>query len=198
MASTTEEPKYHPQDALSAAVKTTLVTGGVGLFASAVQNTLQKQNVGPWGVITRSGGTIALFASMGGTYQFVKTASANLREKDDHWNSALAGIFSGAIIGLRVRTFPAVIGYGLALGTTLFAFDFTGGSLRGSGIDPNVDEFERREKIRTNYQTPLSETIAQLGEGRGIYGPGYAERRQARIKENYGIDVPVSQSSASS
>lgn len=26
----------------------------------------------------------------------------------------------------------------------------------------------------------------------GIYGPGYAERRRERIKQNYGIDVPAS------
>lgn len=38
---------------------------------------------------------------MGGTYEFVKTASANLREKEDHWNVALGGFFSGAILGLR-------------------------------------------------------------------------------------------------
>jgi hypothetical protein len=38
---------------------------------------------------------------MGGTYEFVKTASANLREKEDHYNVALGGFFSGAILGLR-------------------------------------------------------------------------------------------------
>lgn len=38
---------------------------------------------------------------MGGTYEFVKTASANLREKEDHWNVAIGGFFSGAILGLR-------------------------------------------------------------------------------------------------
>lgn len=38
---------------------------------------------------------------MGGTYEFVKTASANLREKEDHWNVTLAGFFSGSILGLR-------------------------------------------------------------------------------------------------
>jgi hypothetical protein len=38
---------------------------------------------------------------MGGTYEFVKNASANLREKDDHYNVALGGFFSGAILGLR-------------------------------------------------------------------------------------------------
>lgn len=38
---------------------------------------------------------------MGGTYQFVKDASANLREKDDHWNVALGGFFSGSLLGMR-------------------------------------------------------------------------------------------------
>ncbi|KAK4910577.1 hypothetical protein LTR66_017424 [Elasticomyces elasticus] len=36
----------------------------------------------------------------------------------------------------------------------------------------------------------MNETINELGEGRGIYGPGYEERRAQRIKEAYGIDVP--------
>ena len=38
---------------------------------------------------------------MGGTYEFVKTASANLREKDDTFNVTLGGFFAGAIIGLK-------------------------------------------------------------------------------------------------
>lgn len=42
-------------------MKTTGLTGSVGLFASAVQNTLARQNVGPWGVFVRSGGTIGIF-----------------------------------------------------------------------------------------------------------------------------------------
>lgn len=42
-----------------------------------------------------------IVAAMGGTYEFVKTASANLREKEDHWNVAIGGFFSGAILGLR-------------------------------------------------------------------------------------------------
>ena len=38
---------------------------------------------------------------MGGTYEFVKTASANLREKEDYWNVTLGGFFAGSILGLR-------------------------------------------------------------------------------------------------
>ena len=61
MAHHDEDHSYHPQDAVSAAMKATMLTGGVGLFASAVQNTLAKRNVGPMGVFLRSGGTIGIF-----------------------------------------------------------------------------------------------------------------------------------------
>ena len=109
------------------------------------------------------------------------------------------------------------MGYGVAVATVLGAFDYTGGSLRGPRIDPTVDEFEEKEKMRKTYRRPAEETFSELGEGRGtqcpsclsapflglltsmlgIYAPGYAERRRERIKRNYGIDVPVSQPPAS-
>lgn len=41
---------------------------------------------------------------MGGTYEFVKTASANLREKDDHWNVTWGGLAAGSILGLRGKS----------------------------------------------------------------------------------------------
>lgn len=63
MASNTEEKVYHPKDAISASLNTTMLTGGIGLFASAVQNTLAKQNIGPWGVFTRTGSTIGIFGA---------------------------------------------------------------------------------------------------------------------------------------
>ncbi|EEH48858.1 uncharacterized protein PADG_04937 [Paracoccidioides brasiliensis Pb18] len=190
-SSTKQEEVYHPQDAIAATVKTTLISGAVGLFASSVQNTLQKRNYGPWGVFTRTGGTIALFASVGGAYEFARTAAANLREKEDHWNAAWGGFFGGAAIGLRARTFPAVLGYGVAVATVLSVFEYTGGSLAGKGHANEEDEFARRERLRKNYRSPIEETVAQLGEGRGIHGVNYEERRRQRIKEHYGIDVPA-------
>lgn len=72
----------------------------------------------------------------------------------------------------------------------LGVFEVTGGTLRGHARDPNIDEFERKEKLRQNRRRPIQETINELGEGRGIYAPGYAERRKERIKNAYGIDVP--------
>ena len=61
MAPEHTETHYHPHDAIGSAMKATTLTGGVGLFAAAVQNTLTKQNVGPLGVFFKSGGTIGIF-----------------------------------------------------------------------------------------------------------------------------------------
>jgi hypothetical protein len=55
------ERLFVPRDAVSEAIKATLITGGAGLMLSAVQNTLTKQNVSAWGVFTRTGGTIGVF-----------------------------------------------------------------------------------------------------------------------------------------
>jgi hypothetical protein len=85
---------------------------------------------------------------------------------------------------------PAVLGYGAGLAVLMGAYHFTGGSLRGYDKDPNIDEFDRKEQLRRNRRRPIQETVAELGEGRGVYGPGYDERRRQRIKEKYGIDVP--------
>ncbi|MCJ1256372.1 hypothetical protein MMC24_004193 [Lignoscripta atroalba] len=186
-----EEAVYQPKDAVTMAIRSTMITGGAGAVVSSVQNTLTKQNVTAWGIFTRTGGTIAVFAAMGGTYEFAKLASANLRAKDDSWNPTIGGFLAGSILGLRFRTLPAVLGYGAGLAVLLGAYDYTGGVLTGYEKDPNVDEYERKEALRKNRRRPIQETLEQLGEGRGIYGPGYDERRRERIKRNYGIDVPV-------
>ena len=38
---------------------------------------------------------------MGGSYEFFKDASANLRQKDDAYNSSIGGFLAGTILGLR-------------------------------------------------------------------------------------------------
>lgn len=186
------EAQYKPKDAIGLAIESTLIMGAGGLTISAIQNTLTKQNISGWGVFTRTGGIIATFAASGGAYGFAKAAAANLREKDDSWNPAIGGFLSGAVLGLRLRTFPAVLGFGAGLAILQGAFDFTGGKFTGYDKDPNVDEYDRKEALRKNRRRPIQETLEELGEGRGIYGPGYRERRADRIKENYGIDVPRS------
>lgn len=71
------------------------------------------------------------------------------------------------------RSFPALLGYGAALATSMGAFEFTGGSLWGYNRGSTEDEFDRRQQLRKAYRTSGEETVAQLGEGRGksICGP---------------------------
>ncbi|MCJ1364214.1 hypothetical protein MMC16_003323 [Acarospora aff. strigata] len=187
----TNEAVYQPKDAIASSIKSTMITGAAGAFVSAIQNTLTKQNVTGWGVFTRTGGTIAVFAAMGGTYEFAKTASANLREKNDSWNPTIGGFLAGTMMGLRFRTVPSVLGYGAGLAVLLGTFDYTGAALTGYTKDPEVDEYERKELLRRNRRRPIQQTVEELGEGRGIYGPGYDERRRERIRHKYGIDVPA-------
>ncbi|KAF8250153.1 hypothetical protein K440DRAFT_597600 [Wilcoxina mikolae CBS 423.85] len=179
---------FERRDAIGQGVKGTLIVGGVGAILSGIQNSLSKQNIGAFGVITRTGGTIAIFAAMGGSYMFVRNAAANLREKEDSWNPAIGGFVAGAILGTRFRTMPSVIGYGAGLALTLGVFDYTGGSIAGIFRDPNMDEVARKENLRKNRRRPFEEYIEDTGEGRGIYGPGYEDRRRERLTEKYGVD----------
>lgn len=71
-----QDDTYHPKDALGSTIKATTITGGAGLFVSAIQNTLTKQNVGAMGIFTRTGGTIAVF---GGSTTCARGASRNSR-----------------------------------------------------------------------------------------------------------------------
>ncbi|KAF7845905.1 hypothetical protein BT93_L0118 [Corymbia citriodora subsp. variegata] len=187
---------YHPKDALGAAIKGGLITTGAGALVSAIQNTLTKQNVGAMSIFTRTGSTIAVFGAMGGVFEFTKIASANLRQKDDSYNHGIGGFFAGTMLGLRFRTAPAVMGYGTALAVIMTAFNYTGGRLVGYSKDPSVDEVARKEYLRKNRRRPLEDTVRELGEGRGIYAPGYTETRAERIKDAYGYDVPAPVSAA--
>ncbi|KAG8629759.1 hypothetical protein KVT40_001378 [Elsinoe batatas] len=188
--------QYHPKDAIGSAVKATMITSGAGAFVSTIQNTLNRQNIGAMGFVTRTGGTIAVFGAMGGVYEFAKLASANLREKDDIWNPTIGGFFSGTMLGLRFRTLPAVFGYGTLSAVVLAAFNYTGGKMSGYERDPAVDEYERKVALRKNRRRPVEDTIAEIGEGRGVYGAGYPERRAELLKEKYGIEVPQKSISA--
>jgi hypothetical protein len=57
---------YHPRDTLANTANTTLQLSVAGTILAGVQNTLRKQNVGAMGIITRSGGIIAVFGASRG------------------------------------------------------------------------------------------------------------------------------------
>jgi hypothetical protein len=55
------QPTFHAQDALANTMRTTLQATAFGALMAGAQNTLRKQNVGAMGILTRSGGIIALY-----------------------------------------------------------------------------------------------------------------------------------------
>ena len=72
-----QQPTYHPRDALANTGSTMLQSTTVGAVLAGVQNTLRKQNVGAMGIITRSGGIIALFGAHTLNWQLLKLCVAN-------------------------------------------------------------------------------------------------------------------------
>ncbi|EXJ88530.1 hypothetical protein A1O1_05460 [Capronia coronata CBS 617.96] len=181
---------YHPKDALGLSLRGGTLAGAAGLFLASVQNTVTKENVGFFSVFSRFGSTIGLFAAVGGTFAFTSAASANLREKDDFWNHGIGGALAGTLPGLTKRSMPAAMGGAFALGVSLAAVSYTGHSIFQSASEESLsDRATYKEDSKARYRRPINETINELGEGRGIYGPGYEERRRQRIKERYGIDV---------
>ncbi|KAF2007940.1 NADH-ubiquinone oxidoreductase 213 kDa subunit [Amniculicola lignicola CBS 123094] len=190
-----EQSKNHqPQDTLSNTTTTTLQATIAGSVFAAAQNALRKQNVGAMGMITRSGWLIATYAGVGATYQFTHDCAANLRAKNDTYNEAIGGFFGGATMGLWRRSVPFMLTCGVGFASVMAAFNYTKG-FRGYSADAADDdnEVERREALKKMRRRSIWETIDELGEGRGIYGPGYEERRRQRLIENYGIDVVAAQ-----
>ena len=87
-----------------------------------------------------------------------------------------------------------MLGHGAVFSVVLAAFNYTGGQLQGYMKDEREhDEYAHKEALRLNRRRPITETIAEIGEGRGIHPEGYEERRRERLKANLGLDIaPVS------
>jgi hypothetical protein len=64
-----------------------------------------------------------------------------------------------------------VLGFGALTAVVMGAYDYTGGRLTGYQRDAKIDEFDRKEYLRKNRRRPIEETIAEVGEGRGIPNP---------------------------
>lgn len=80
---------------------------------------------------------------------------------------------------------PAVLGYGTGLAVILSTFDFCGHALTGYNKDPTVDDFERKQFLRKNFRKPAEQTIAEIGEGRGMQsGCDEAARRIADARQD--------------
>ncbi|KAK6448117.1 hypothetical protein FP744_10004367 [Trichoderma asperellum] len=192
---------YVPHDVLDETAKTSLVGLGSGFFIAAVQNAMSRRNVGALSVFTRGAPIIGICgmdfrtpeecAAGPGAYAFFSRTMMNLREKEDAWAAAFGGFMCGSVLGLPFKRTPVMFALGAFVGTAQGLFHVAGGRL--DSFYKEEDEFERKEIIRRTTRVPVEQTIAELGEGRGIRPPGYEERRRERIKEKYGFEVnPVS------
>ncbi|RCI11246.1 hypothetical protein L249_7533 [Ophiocordyceps polyrhachis-furcata BCC 54312] len=186
------ETHFVPHDVIGVTTKTAFVGGVAGLFIASIRNALARENVGALSVFTRGRGIIGMAAAGPAAFAFVYTATSNLRQKTDTLAVTLGGFVGGSVIGLPLiylvaRSFPTVLGCGAFVAVLQGGFFFLGNRL-DSFYDED-DEFERKEIIRRTTRIPVQQTIAEVGEGRGIKPPGYEERRRQRIKEKYGWDI---------
>jgi hypothetical protein len=65
------------------------------------------------------------------------------------------------------RSVAFMLGAGALFSTALTAYRYTSG-LRGEPTPEDDAEVERREALKKLRRRPLSETLEQLGEGRGL------------------------------
>ncbi|PHH81814.1 hypothetical protein CDD82_7799 [Ophiocordyceps australis] len=179
---------FKPHDVIDAVMKTGLLGLGGGLYIVALRNALSKRNVGAWSVFTRGAPIIGICGAAPAAYAFFSRTMMNLREKDDTWAAAFGGFMMGSVLGLPSRRMPVVVGLGAFCSVLQGTLWFCGGRI-DSFYDQEEDEFERKEKIRRTTRVPVEQTIAEIGEGRGICPPGYEERRRQRIWEKYGFEI---------
>ncbi|KAG6856646.1 hypothetical protein H0H87_002236 [Tephrocybe sp. NHM501043] len=137
-------PAYEPKPTLKYASVIGLQAGAVGVFVSAIQNALGSHSAGAMGFMTRTGGTIALFAGMGATFALTESLVANQRRKDDPVNGA-AGACAAA------RSIPMAVGGCVVLGAAMGTFDYSG-QLSG---EEGVTQEERRRKFFKQPLKPL-------------------------------------------
>ncbi|KAG5978805.1 hypothetical protein E4U55_005905 [Claviceps digitariae] len=181
------EKPYTPHDVIDETVKTAVVGLGAGVFIAAVRNAMSKRNLSAFSVISRGSPIIGMCAAGPAAYAFFSRSAMNLREKEDAWAAAFGGFMCGGVLGLPSRRLPVVVGLGSAIGLVQGTFSLLGGRI--DSFKNEHDEFERKEILRRTTRLPVEQTVAEIGEGRGIEPPGYEERRRQRIKEKYGLEI---------
>lgn len=179
---------FQPSDAVrQGALSGALGLGGGFLYAST-QNALSRQNRGALGVFTKSGGVMLLCTAAPALFSFTEAAVGNLREKDDHWNTAIGAFTGGLLPGIKHRRLSVITGIGAFMGMTFGVLAYTGGRLSGWQTDQE-ELFETKRHMRDAKRFDMEQTVSVIGEGRGICPPGYEKRRVERLKQAYGVDI---------
>jgi hypothetical protein len=166
---------FHPYNTLGLATQSAMVGLGAGVVAAAARNSLAT---GPRNILTtfsKSGGVVTIFTGASIAYVFTYCSAANLRERKDGWNHMWAGAATGAVLGARTKLVPAFIGWTVLCGAACGLFGWTGARFnadRKASLEQSPKGFVQEDAHQTFWEVvhrrPLSLTVEQLGEGRGI------------------------------
>lgn len=93
-----EYPDYVPHNTVELTLKTAAVSFGAGFALSAIKNSfINPKQAGIFH--PKLGAHLFVFTAAGSAFTFGQSVSANLREKNDAWNTFIGGAAAGAIIG---------------------------------------------------------------------------------------------------
>lgn len=183
--------QYHALDTIGMTTENTMIGIGAGIVAAAAKNSLAT---GPRNISTlfsKSGGVISIFAGTSFAYTFAYSAVSNLREREDGWSHMWAGAATGALLGARTKRIPAFFGWTVLCGAVGGLFGWTGARFnadRKASLEESPKGFVQEDAHQTFWEVvhrrPLSLTVEQLGEGRGINAVPIATANAATV------DVP--------
>ncbi|GAA6046849.1 hypothetical protein JCM3770_005674 [Rhodotorula araucariae] len=140
---------YTPTGAFAPAFNASLTGAGVGLFVSAIKNSLETHNKGAMGVFSRTGWVIGYFASAGFAFSYVNHSVANLVEsRDSGVAGAAGGCAAGFIMGMRSGSLPSAVGMCAFTGALVGTYDLAGGQL---GWESGKKLRSEREKERLEF-----------------------------------------------
>ncbi|KAI9283379.1 hypothetical protein BY458DRAFT_496353 [Sporodiniella umbellata] len=133
------------KDCLADSANTAAIAGGIGLVVSAMQNTIQKHHAGARGVITRTGGTIAFFAAMGGIFTLGECVAKDIRKEDDAINAGIGGCAAGFLAGIKTHSFGKMLLGCAAIGGTMYTYEASG-QLKGQFANKTREEKKEYER----------------------------------------------------
>ncbi|KAF5095141.1 hypothetical protein DV451_004788 [Geotrichum candidum] len=166
-----EYPDYVPHNTVELTLKTAAVSFGAGFALSAIKNSfINPKQAGIFH--PKLGAHLFVFTAAGSAFTFGQSVSANLREKNDAWNTFIGGAAAGAIIGATYKTLPKIIGFATLVGSAVGIYEFSGG-LAGFGrekalsVTGELTELEDGQKqgfFDVVSRRPLSQTLDELGD----------------------------------
>jgi len=152
---------YSPSPVVAPAFAAGLTGAGVGLFLSAIKNSLEPHSKGALGVFTRTGWIAGYFAAAGFAFSAVDHSVANLvSSQTSGVAGAAGGCAAGFIMGIRSGSIPTAMGMCGFLGASIATYDLAGGQL---GWESGTKDRKTREKERLEFfkKRSLPETVEE-------------------------------------